>query len=105
MSYDMHHVLNAIVDDGKLDEFQQGLADILILARTDARATDGLDEALWRAEAFSDAGADLLFVEAPTSPEEMREISRRVPGYHLANMLEGGATPILTDSELEDMGF
>jgi 2-methylisocitrate lyase-like PEP mutase family enzyme len=87
-----------------VDAREEG-AEILILARTDARATDGLEEALWRDEAFSDAGADLLFVEAPASREELREICRRVPGYHLANMLEGGATPILTDSELEDMGF
>jgi 2-methylisocitrate lyase-like PEP mutase family enzyme len=87
-----------------VDAREEG-ADILILARTDARATDGLDEALWRAEAFSRAGADLLFVEAPTSREEMREICRRVPGHHLANMLEEGATPICPDSELEEMGF
>jgi 2-methylisocitrate lyase-like PEP mutase family enzyme len=80
-------------------------ADILILARTDARATDGLDEALWRAEAFADAGADMLFVEAPMSREELSEIGRRVPGHHLANMLEQGLTPICSHRELEDMGF
>jgi 2-methylisocitrate lyase-like PEP mutase family enzyme len=80
-------------------------ADILILARTDARGPEGLDEALWRAEAFSDAGADLLFVEAPTSRDELREIGRRAPGHHLANMLEEGLTPICSERELEDMGF
>jgi 2-methylisocitrate lyase-like PEP mutase family enzyme len=80
-------------------------ADILILARTDARGTDGLDEALWRAEAFADAGADMLFVEAPTSREELSEIGRRVPAYHLANMLEEGLTPICSERELEEMGF
>jgi len=80
-------------------------ADILILARTDARGPEGLEEALWRAEAFSDAGADLLFVEAPTSRDEMREICRRAPGHHLANMLEEGLTPICSEPELEDMGF
>lgn len=80
-------------------------ADVLILARTDARGPDGLEEALWRAAAFSDAGADLLFVEAPTSRDEMREICRRVPGHHLANMLEEGLTPICSERELEDMGF
>jgi 2-methylisocitrate lyase-like PEP mutase family enzyme len=80
-------------------------ADILILARTDARGTDGLEEALWRAEAFSNAGADMLFVEAPTSRDEMREICRRVKGHHLANMLEEGLTPICSERELEDMGF
>ncbi|HSF15770.1 MAG TPA: isocitrate lyase/PEP mutase family protein [Vicinamibacteria bacterium] len=80
-------------------------ADILIMARTDARATDGLEEALHRAEAFSDAGADMLFVEAPMSREEMRAVCRRVPGYHLANMLEDGVTPICSEDELEDMGY
>ncbi len=80
-------------------------ADILILARTDAREVDGLDEALWRAEAFADAGADMLFVEAPRSRDELREIGRRVPGHHLANMLEEGLTPICSERELEDMGF
>lgn len=80
-------------------------ADVLILARTDARGPDGLEEALWRAAAFSDAGADLLFVEAPTSRDEMREICRRAPGHHLANMLEEGLTPICSERELEDMGF
>jgi 2-methylisocitrate lyase-like PEP mutase family enzyme len=87
-----------------VDAREEG-ADILILARTDARGPDGLEEALWRAEAFADAGADLLFVEAPTSRDEMREICRRVPGRHLANMLEEGLTPICSERELEDMGF
>ncbi|HXV63629.1 MAG TPA: isocitrate lyase/PEP mutase family protein [Vicinamibacteria bacterium] len=80
-------------------------ADILIMARTDARATEGLEEALCRAEAFSQAGADMLFVEAPTSREEMRAVCRRVPGHHLANMLEDGVTPICPEKELEDMGY
>jgi len=87
-----------------VDAREEG-ADILILARTDARGPDGLEEALWRAESFLDAGADLLFVEAPTSRDEMREICRRVPGHHLANMLEEGLTPICSERELEDMGF
>lgn len=87
-----------------VDAREEG-ADILILARTDARAVDGLDEALWRAQAFADAGADMLFVEAPTSRDELREIVRRAPGHHLANMLEEGLTPICSERELEDMGF
>jgi 2-methylisocitrate lyase-like PEP mutase family enzyme len=87
-----------------VDAREEG-ADILILARTDARAVTGLDEALWRAEAFAHAGADMLFVEAPTSRDELREIGRRVPGHHLANMLEEGLTPICSERELEDMGF
>jgi len=87
-----------------VDAREEG-AGILILARTDALATDGLEEALWRARAFSDVGADMLFVEAPTSREQMETIISRAPGYHLANMLEDGNTPILTDDELTSMGF
>ena len=87
-----------------VDAREEG-AGILILARTDALATDGLEEALWRARAFSDAGADMLFVEAPTSREQMETIISRAPGHHLANMLEDGKTPILTDGELASMGF
>ncbi len=80
-------------------------ADILILARTDALGTDGLEEALWRAQAFTDAGADMLFVEAPTTEKEMETICRRAPGHHLANMLEDGVTPFLSDAVLEAIGF
>ena len=87
-----------------VDAREEG-ADILILARTDALGTDGLDEALWRARAFSDAGADMLFVEAPTTEHEMETICREAPGHHLANMLEDGATPVLSNAALEAMGF
>lgn len=79
--------------------------DILILARTDARRSHGMDEALARAEAFSAAGADMLFVEEPYSVEEMATICTSVPGVHLANMLEGGQTPILPPDELAEIGF
>ena len=87
-----------------VDAREEG-ADILILARTDALGTDGLDEALWRARAFTDAGADMLFVEAPTTEKEMETICREAPGHHLANMLEDGATPFLSDAALEAMGY
>ena len=80
-------------------------ADILILARTDARAGHGLDEAIARARAFAGMGADITFVEAPRDVAEMRRICAEVPGPALANMLEGGATPILTPGELEAIGF
>ncbi|MEM6548386.1 MAG: isocitrate lyase/PEP mutase family protein [Pseudomonadota bacterium] len=79
--------------------------DILILARTDARHGHGLDEALERAAAFRAAGADILFVEAPKTPEEMAQICREVPAPHLANMVEGGETPILPPAELARLGF
>lgn len=81
--------------------------DTLIIARTDAIAVEGFDSALERAEAYLDAGADLLFVEAPRSPEELQTIavrfSSRVP--LLANMVEGGRTPLRTTGELEAMGY
>ncbi len=79
--------------------------DILILARTDAAAMHGLDEAIWRANAFRDAGADILFVEAPRSTSEMQRLTREAPGIHMANMVEGGATPILPMSELRELGY
>jgi 2-methylisocitrate lyase-like PEP mutase family enzyme len=79
--------------------------DILILARTDARTGHGLDEALWRAAAFKDLGADILFVEAPETEAEMRRVTREVPGVHMANMVEGGKTPIPPMAKLHDLGF
>ena len=79
--------------------------DIIILARTDARATHGLEEALWRAQAFTDLGADIVFVEAPRSEEEMRRFCREVKGPKLANMLEQGATPLLPPARLEEIGY
>lgn len=87
-----------------VDAREEG-ADILILARTDARHSHGLDEALERAAAFREAGADLLFVEAPQSVEEMERICREVPGFHMANLVEGGATPLLPHAELERIGY
>jgi 2-methylisocitrate lyase-like PEP mutase family enzyme len=79
--------------------------DFLIIARTDARTTLGLDEALRRGEAFAEAGADILFVESPESEEEMRRIGEAFDLPLLANMVEGGRTPILTRAELEAFGF
>jgi 2-methylisocitrate lyase-like PEP mutase family enzyme len=80
-------------------------ADILIMARTDARAEHGLDEALQRAQRFAELGADLLFVEAPLSEAEMQRICSEVPGHHMANMVEGGASPLVPPARLEEIGF
>jgi 2-methylisocitrate lyase-like PEP mutase family enzyme len=80
-------------------------ADILIMARTDARATRGMDEALWRMQAFADLGADILFLEAPRDEEEMRLFCRRIPGPKMANMLEEGATPVLPPARLQEIGY
>lgn len=87
------------------DQLRSSGGDILILARTDARGTHSLDEALWRARAFKEAGADILFVEAPQSEAEMAEITRVVPGIHMANLVEGGKTPIPSMEALNELGF
>ncbi len=79
--------------------------DIIILARTDARATHGLDEALRRVEAFAEIGADIVFLEAPQSEEEMRAFCAATPVPKLANMLEQGQTPILPPATLAAMGY
>jgi 2-methylisocitrate lyase-like PEP mutase family enzyme len=79
--------------------------DFLVIARTDARKAAGRDEAMRRCEAFAEAGADVLFYEAPADLDEMAEIGRRFDTPLLANMVEGGATPVLTPAELADLGY
>lgn len=79
--------------------------DFLIIARTDARTTHGLDEALRRGEAYVQAGADVLFIESPESAEEMARIGRAFDVPLMANMVEGGRTPILSADELERVGY
>jgi len=77
----------------------------LVLARTDALGTDGFEAAIERCLAFVEAGADMTFLEAPATIEQMQEYCRRVPGPKLANMLEQGTTPILPPKELKAMGY
>ena len=77
----------------------------LIMARTDAAAIHGFDAAVERAEAFAEAGADILFVEAVTSLDEVRALPQRLKQPQLMNMVIGGKTPIATTDELGDMGF
>ena len=79
--------------------------DLMIIARTDSRAVEGMDAALSRARAYAQAGADALFVEAPQSLEELRRIPRDLRGVHIANMVFGGKTPLLPREELASMGF
>jgi 2-methylisocitrate lyase-like PEP mutase family enzyme len=80
--------------------------DFLIVARTDARYSEGMDAALRRAERFLKAGADVLFVESPESLEELRLVAETFKGATLlANMVEGGRTPYLSTGELAAMGF
>ncbi|HEX5454453.1 MAG TPA: oxaloacetate decarboxylase [Stellaceae bacterium] len=79
--------------------------DLVIIARSDARAVEGLDAAIDRVNACLEAGADVGFVEAPQSVEELRAVPGRVRGPALANVFEGGKTPMLAASELAAMGF
>ena len=85
-----------------LDARQRGM---LIIARTDARAVEGFSSALERIEAYRDAGADVLFFEAPTSDEELASIPRQVPGTHICNMVFGGKTPLHSREHLAKMGY
>jgi carboxyvinyl-carboxyphosphonate phosphorylmutase len=79
--------------------------DLVIMARTDAFATDGLDEAIERGNRYAEAGADLIFVEAPTSREDMLRSNREIKAPTNAIQIEGGKTPLLTVKELEELGF
>jgi 2,3-dimethylmalate lyase len=94
-----------MVDKIKVAVSSRDSSDFLIIARTDARTTLGLDEALRRAEAYAKAGADVLFVESPESIEEMRTIGRSFDRPLVANMVEGGRTPLLDKKTLEDVGY
>jgi 2,3-dimethylmalate lyase len=79
--------------------------DTVIIARTDARAPLGLDEAIARARRYRAAGADMTFVDAPQSAEEMRRVAGEVDGPTMVNMSETGLTPLLPAAELETLGF
>ena len=85
--------------DARVDE------DLVIMARTDAIAVSGIDEAVERGNRYAEAGADLIFVEAPTSKEEMMRINREINAPMNAIQIEGGKTPMLTVKELEELGF
>jgi len=84
---------------------QRGERDLFLVARTDARAARGLDEAIARGQAARDLGADAVFIEAPESVAELEHIARAIPGPKVANMVEGGRTPLLTPDELHALGF
>jgi methylisocitrate lyase len=79
--------------------------DFLFIARTDSRETDGLDVAIDRINRYCDAGADIAFIEAPLSINELEEICKRIDYPKFVNMLAFGKTPILSVAELEEMGF
>lgn len=79
--------------------------DLLIMARTDAAATQGFDAAVERAQRFAEAGADILFVEAVTTADEVRALPRRLAAPQLVNMVIGGKTPIVGADELKGLGY
>jgi 2-methylisocitrate lyase-like PEP mutase family enzyme len=79
--------------------------DFFIVARTDARQVNSIEDAIARCQRYKEAGADALFVEAPRSKEELARIAKELPAPLVANMLEGGVTPLLTKDELEKIGF
>ncbi len=87
-----------------VDTINEG-SDILLIARTDAKATHGLHEAIERANTFHELGADIIFIEAPETREEMGTICREVGGIQMANIIDGGKTPVLTPDELYKLGF
>lgn len=92
--------LRAVVD------LRQEGVDLFLVARTDARSAASLDEAIDRAKAARDLGVDAIFVEAPLSLAELERVANEVPGVvRVANMIEGGRTPLLTPSELHDLGY
>lgn len=97
-----------------LREFEQKLRavrdalqdpDMVIIARTDAIAVEGFDAAIDRAHAYAEAGADVVFVEAPQTEEQIREASRRLPYPKLINMFHGGKTPLMSVADLEAIGY
>ncbi len=79
--------------------------DFVIMARTDAAAVYGIDEAVRRAKLYAGAGADIVFVEAVTSEEDMRAVNAAVPAPSMANMIEGGRTPFLPAARLQELGY
>jgi len=79
--------------------------DLVIMARTDSLAINGIDETINRANKYSEAGADLIFIEAITTEDEMRKSIREVNAPLMASMIEGGKTPILTVTALQDIGY
>jgi 2-methylisocitrate lyase-like PEP mutase family enzyme len=79
--------------------------DTIIIARTDAIAVEGFEAAISRAQAYAEAGADVVFVEAPQSEEQIRDVARRLPQPKLINMFHGGKTPLMSFQDLEALGY
>lgn len=94
------------VEKLKAAVYARGGDDLVIIGRTDARQPLGLEEAIRRGQLYREAGADVVFVEAPRSVEELQAVARAIPDASLfANMIEGGKTPLLTSEELQALGY
>lgn len=95
---DMVQKIEVAVDSRRSDDF-------LIIARTDSRTAHGIDEAIRRGKAFAEAGADVVFVESPESEEEMQRVCEAIDAPLLANMVNGGRTPLLPADRLQALGY
>ena len=95
--------LHAVIE--ARDEARDRGEDVVVVARTDARDTHGLSEAIDRAKLFVEAGADIIFIESPVSEQEMHRICFEVGGCQMANMVEYGKTPVLTPESLKEIGY
>ena len=93
------------VEKLKAADYARGDSGLVIIGRTDARAPLGLDEAVRRGHAYAEAGADIVFIEAPQSLDEMKTIAASFDVPLFANMIEGGKTPFLSAKELDRLGF
>jgi 2-methylisocitrate lyase-like PEP mutase family enzyme len=100
-------VVPAVEMVGKLRAVRDALhdPDFIVIARTDAIAVEGFDKAIDRCHAYSEAGADVVFLDAPTSEQQIADIARRLPGWKLINMFQGGKTPLLPVAVLTELGF
>lgn len=92
---------------GKIKAAKDAMLDpeTLLIARTDAIAVHGFEDAMERAAAYLEAGADILFVEAPTDVQDLAKVPKGIRAIHIANMVEGGKTPIIPNTTLAQMGF
>lgn len=105
--FEDHAVISIQEMTAKIRAAREGSADpdLVIFARTDAIAVNGIEDALERGTAYARAGVDVIFIEAPRTVEQMARIPKEIPVPTLINLVEGGKTPMLKNSELEAMGF
>lgn len=101
------HLIDAAEMVGKIQAAKDALSDkdVVLIARTDAIAVHGFEEALKRGQMYAAAGADLIFIEAPTSLEQLKQIPKSIAAHTMANMVEGGKTPLASHETLQAMGF